>query len=685
MGPREIPNLSVLALRAIGHARCKADETFAPNKDGSPSTASRLLRSFHHRPVLACGETISEYLERAEESKKQSETARAEVPSIELIPMKRTPAIGIGSGRRKQANDVDLNHPWIAAYQHQHLPEHTSTTDGGRSDEMVQTETDESSTPNAFEQQQQQKHQPQPQPQPQPPPKVSDLIPTNPRDRTLVIENGCCALDLLQSYADALVELGRMDDSRLGLRFFAEFKTNIELSYKASAQKAPAERSKTEAAPTNAVPPAPLDAPIPKKKKRKRSGGASAAAAARKKKEAEALAEARRRARILAALPKSTGSLSLYNCEVLRETTQNLLNSGILAHISALDLTGLQTLTDDTLSKLLGATGLQLRRLSVKNCRRLTDAAVHHMCEHSPNLEAVDLGGDYNISPAIVVDCLAVKTIRRGRGIFTTQALPKLVELHASGIGPSGGWTDDLLPELFALRGWRALSIGFSPSLTFAGWKAAILSVEQKFAVGEEEAMVLSQDQGGEAVAAPPAENSNESSSSSNMCQTLLSLGIPFCEQHLVNNAWLGLMGRHFPHLRALDVRGNHYLSNITSWYDGRATIDSSSSKINTKQSLVVLARYCGISQNSVEETKRIYPLAAGGDDALTVVTESDGIGWGILRREATDGGKSNPREHYERRLEAAKSRAAKASAAPATSAGPEEKTATTKAVLIAN
>ena len=38
------------------------------------------------------------------------------------------------------------------------------------------------------------------------------------------MEHGNPALDCLQSYIDALVELGRMDDGRLGLHFFEEWR-----------------------------------------------------------------------------------------------------------------------------------------------------------------------------------------------------------------------------------------------------------------------------------------------------------------------------------------------------------------------------------------------------------------------------------------------------------------------------
>mmetsp|Transcript_14273 Transcript_14273/g.33226 ORF Transcript_14273/g.33226 Transcript_14273/m.33226 type:complete len:682 (+) Transcript_14273:185-2230(+) len=663
MGLREIPALSTLCLRAVGNPKCKADETFAPTKTGKPSSASRLLRSFHDRPVLRSGESAVDHLRRhreaidalTEDEKKDS----VRVPTLELIPMKRTPAIGIGSGRRKQANDVDLNHPWIASY----LP----LCAGGNTDSEDEDSDDTGGEPEGSNNHSNRNK--------------ADSIPTNPQEQQLVTESGSCALDLLQSYVDTLVEMGRMDDNRLGLRFFAEYKTNIELQHKASlpidGNNSNSEAS-ADVAPSlpEAAPPAPaplVDAPIPKKKKRKRSGG-GAFSAAKKKKEAEAraAAEAKRQAAILAAVPKSRGSLSLHNCEVLAETTSNILNSRILEHIRALDLTGIQTLTDDRLRKVLESAGLQLERLSIKNCRRLTDLTVHNICATSPNLRALDCGGDYNIRPRTILDALDVKVTKRGRGVFTSQALVHLVELHAGGIGPTGGWTDDLLVDLFALRGWKALSIGFSPLLTFSGWKAALLSAEQKFQEEEER-----QHDGGEGQ--PPR---SSSSNHKNMCHTLQSLAVAFCEQQLVDNAWLGLVGRHLPNLRALDVRGNHQLHSMTSWYDGRATI-SGSARVHPRQSLMVLARYSGISSNGIEETKRVYPLAAA---PLRVVLESDGIGWGILRQEESNGGRGGYLgDHYRKRLAAARDAAQKKAAKPKAAATPapaDETTAATATVV---
>ena len=640
MGPREIPSLSVLSLRAIGNPKCNVDETFKPTKDGKPSTASRLLRSFHNRPVLGSGETMANFLRKQQEAIDDIDSSDSSitVPTLERIPMKRMPSIGPGSGRRKQANDVDLNHPWIATYLPQHAEESNAEMESGSNDS-------------------------------------DGDVPANPLEQTLVAESGSSALDLLQSYIDALVEMGRMDDNRLGLQFFAEYRANIELQYKSSLPMiddlAPEEVTQTEEPevqePAAPPAPAPIDAPIPKKKKRKRSGvGAFSAAKKKKEAEAKAAAEAKRQAAILAAVPKSRGALSLHNCEILAETSSNLLSSRLLEHIHVLDLTGLQTLTDDLLLPFLKSAGLQLERLSVKNCRRLTDLSVHNVCAHCPNLKAIDLGGDYNIWPRTVIDALAVKVTKRGRGIFTSQALPHLVELHAGGIGPTGGWSDDLLPELFALRGWKALSIGFSPYLTFRGWKEALLSVEQKHKeehqpqepqlVQEGESNI----EGGPVADTPSTSNNETKKANTNMCQTLQSLGIAFCEQQLVDNAWLGLVGRHLPNLRALDVRGNHSLHSMTSWYDGRATISTSDGvKIHPKQSLVVLARYSGISANATEETKRIYPMAAG---PLTVSTESDGIGLGILRQ--IEKMAPQHKDHYLKRLAAAKEAAVAAEVA---------------------
>jgi hypothetical protein len=89
---RQIPSLQVLCLRSVGGHGCNAEDTFAPSKpntsdaDGKTvaSSASRLLQSFDSND--------------------------------ENISISRTPATGKGAARRNQANDVDLNHPWIGIW-----------------------------------------------------------------------------------------------------------------------------------------------------------------------------------------------------------------------------------------------------------------------------------------------------------------------------------------------------------------------------------------------------------------------------------------------------------------------------------------------------------------------------------------------------------------------------------------
>jgi solute carrier family 6 GABA transporter-like protein 1 len=109
-----------------------------------------------------------------------------------------------------------------------------------------------------------------------------------------------------------------------------------------------------------------------------------------------------------------------------------------------------------------------------------------------------------------------------------------------------------------------------------------------------------------------------------NLSQSLTNLAIPFCEP-MFDAALLGVMGRRFPHLRTLNVRGNSNLSSFTGWYDGRATIVPAVSS----QALFVLARYSNISKSSLEDTKRIHPLQAM---KLSCILDSEDMGKGIQR-----------------------------------------------------
>lgn len=301
---REIPSLQTLCLRSVGGKACNAEDSFA-QINGKISLASQLLRSGK----------ISQ----------------------------RTPSIGSGSARRKQANDVDLHHPWVA----------------------VRYATDKENK-NA--------------------------------SATLYAEYNTAALDVLQSYIDSLVELSRMDDGRLGLHFFQEWKALVEA-------KAGDNDSKNE------------ESARPAKKARKSTTTGT---------------------------PPPLGSLSLYNTIIQQETIGAMVESKMTEHLAVLDWTGVQTLTDDWFVQVIKASP-NLQRLSVKNCRRLTKASLACLAESrcATSLTSLDLGGAYNLPASDVVEMIA--------------ALPNLAELHASGLL----WTDTLLADLSGMRSWRALSLGF--------------------------------------------------------------------------------------------------------------------------------------------------------------------------------------------------------------------------------
>lgn len=396
---REIPSLQSLCLRVAGSQSCSVEATFSKTETGTPSLASRLLRSFHQRS-----------------------------------DMERTPCIGPGSYRRFNTNDVDLNHPWIGCRN---------------------------------------------------------------KDNVLVAEYGNPAIDLLQSYIDALVEMGRTGESRLGVHFFEEWRVNVVLAAK-------------------------QETTVP------------------------------------------LGPLSLHNCTVSTEVVEAMLESNVGAHLAVLDLTGVQGLTDDLLVQLLPHCQ-QLRRLSLKNCRRITVQALRTIAQHQAKLTCLDIGGSFNLTSDDVLEVV--------------PTLTQLEELHASGIG----WSNEAVQKLTEIREWTALSLGFSVHLTQSIFRSAFV----------------------------------------NIATCLQSLALPFCES-IIDNTAMGIMGRNLPNIRYLDVRGNVSLTTVTGWYDGRASADW------PVQSLTLLARYSGLNESSVEETKRIHPVEA---QDLVVILDGTGMGAGIQRQ----------------------------------------------------
>lgn len=455
---REIPDLQIVCLRAVGSHQSSAEVTFAKGENGEISMASRLLRSFHLRDNAI--------------SYDDSNCGSSNLLSIQNVPILPRPCIGPGSSRRINANEVDINHPFIGCRE---------------------------TIPNG-----------------------------NAPSRAFFIQYGNPALDYLQSYIDTLVDLGRMDDRRLGIHFFQEWKTNVVLADRASPSFSDTSM---------------LSKAIPKK--RRRSGV-----------ESSVVSDA-------TSLP--LGSLSLYNCTIADETVECMVSSGMCLHLAVLDLTGLRGLTDDLAIQIFRASP-NIQRLSLKNCRKITGKSVVQLISMK-KLHCLDVGGCFNISSSEIVDII--------------PSLPALSELHASGLL----WNDASLQSLVACRDtWKGLSLGFSNDMTQSALRECLLQLGD----------------------------------------SMQSLALPFCES-VVDNALLGVLGRNMPMLQFLDLRGNGSLNTITGFFDGRTSADLPA------QALTVVGRYSGLTDISIEETRRVHPLHASSS-LLTVYLDEKGMGAAITR-----------------------------------------------------
>ena len=463
---REIPDLQILCLRAVGSHSSSTEKTFAKDENGQVSLASRLLRSFHGRG--------KESIDPA---------AVDELRALQNIPIPPRSCIGVGSSRRMNANEVDINHPFIGC----------------------RAPTDE---------------------------------PNNIRFQPLIMQYGNPALDCLQSYIDTLVDLGRMDDGRLGLNFFLEWKANVQSTRPSSDCNVVTSSSNHTPTKTAAA----------VSKKRRRSGG-------------NALSSSESKELVVPVVP--LGSLSLHNCTVADETFSNLVKSGLCQHLAVLDLTGLRGLTD-TLAMNIFEFSPNIERLSLKNCRKITGKTIAQL-SLLKKLNCLDVGGCFNVTTSDVLDVI--------------PSLPELRELHASGLL----WNNGSLQALVSLRDdWRGLSLGFSNDITQPVLRECLMQLGD----------------------------------------SLRSLALPFCET-VVDNALLGVLGRNMPMLQVLDLRGNGSLSTITGFYDGRTSADL------PPLALTVVGRYSGLSEASVEETRRVHPLHAAGN-LLVVYLDEKGMGAAI-------------------------------------------------------
>lgn len=270
----------------------------------------------------------------------------------------------------------------------------------------------------------------------------------------LVLSGGNVALDVLQSYLDSMVELGRMDDTRLGTNFWSEWKFHTHPS-----------------------------------KKRKMP-------------------------------PKlAVASLSLHNASIGETTVKAMVKSGMGDCLACLDLTGSHTLTDSVVDHLLQHCP-NLKRLSLKNCRRLTNASLQSVVTYCPQITCLDIGGTYNMTTSVVMDCI--------------PQLDHLNELYASGLG----WTDHTLSQLVETKSdWKGLGLAFS-IVTGSGLR-----------------MSLAQ------------------------CGQLEILNIAFCEA-ACDSSLLGYLGRSLPLVKALDIRGNNQITSLTGWFDGRVQIQADAQEL---------------------------------------------------------------------------------------------------------
>jgi hypothetical protein len=233
-------------------------------------------------------------------------------------------------------------------------------------------------------------------------------------------------------------------------------------------------------------------------------------------------------------------------------------------HLVSLDLSGIRGLTNDLLDLILPSCS-NLQELGLKNCRRVTN--IHLVGKYQKQLTLLDIGGTYNLDTDHVLQII--------------PQLPRLNKLHASGLG----WTDISMQDLVESRttetNWRHLSLSFSLTLTQGALRRNLLP----------------------------------------LANTLTCLALAFCET-IIDNGAMGLLGRNLPLVRALDLRGNPALTTLTGWYDGRVSADLNA------QPLSVLGRYSGLSDASVEETKRVHPNET---IELVVYLDTGGMGAAIL------------------------------------------------------
>ena len=397
--------------------------------------------------------------------------------------------------------------------------------------------------------------------------------------KTLIMEHGNPGMDCLQSYIDSLVELGRMSDNRLGKQFFLEWKKCVLAGSQSNVKGEDNEDDNDYE---------------PKSKKHKKNHHS------RKKKQKQSKSKQKQKQ----TTPK--GSLSLFNCaSASRQTFQAMHDARIGKYLNNLDLTGVHSLTDVLFTEYVVPSCPRLQRLSLKNCRRITGVSVKSVAKGLKQIQAIDVGGSFNVTPHDVIEL--------------AQNTRHLSECYASGLE----WTDILLHtlmEAFKQNPHRpkliGLAIGFSPMVTGPGLLQAL------------------------EIYSP----------------TLRRLGLHFCDTCMDSNHMLAELGRLLPDLNVLDIRGCNGINSITPFMNARAGRDEDDIEDNKEEQsededdvskevehrkhttlsttisddegkkIFILARYSNISQKSLDVTNSMYP------GLFECIIDGGGTGGGIRR-----------------------------------------------------
>lgn len=266
------------------------------------------------------------------------------------------------------------------------------------------------------------------------------------------------------------------------------------------------------------------------------------------------------------------GSLSLHNFAAGSILTfRSMEKANVGSCLGTLDVSGVHGLTDSILSNVICSGSFpRLRRLSIKNCRKLTGKGIASLVK-LPKLCAFDVGGLFNVKPDDVISLVqSHPSTKKGR----------LTEIYASGLG----WTDVALEEIVdaTVGHLRGLGVGFSNYISGPG---LILTL-------------------------------------SKVASTLNRLAVPFCPG--MDDAAASALGSKLPNLAVLDIRGCNKVYSLSGMMERRVAAGSGD---NAARHLFVLARYSGVSNNSLQETMALYD-----SDSLTCVIDGGGTGGGIRR-----------------------------------------------------